>query len=99
MAEEHVDFLVIGSGGGGAPLTHTLVGAGRQVLVLEKGPLLRTQYQSGDGLSDFKRDEMFATGSEKRITVPGMANAGDPYYTSHVEPDLNDEPHVYRGED
>jgi choline dehydrogenase-like flavoprotein len=99
MAEEQVEFLVIGSGAGGAPLTHTLVGAGRQVLVLEKGPLLRTQYQSPDGLSDFKRDETFATGSEKRITVPGMANTGESFYSSHVEPDLNDEPHVYRGED
>jgi choline dehydrogenase-like flavoprotein len=28
-----------------------------------------------------------------------MANAGDSFYSSHVEPDLNDEPHVYRGDD
>ena len=93
--EEEVDVLVIGSGAGGAPLTSTLVNAGRQVLVLEKGPLLRTQYQAPDGVSDFKRDETFATGSEKRITVPGVANQGESYYSSHVEPDLNDEPHVY----
>lgn len=95
MADEHVEFLVIGSGAGGAPLTHTLVHAGRQVLVLEKGPLLRTQHESPVGLSDFKRDEKFATGAEKRITVPGMANRGESFYSSHVEPDLNDEPHVY----
>jgi choline dehydrogenase-like flavoprotein len=99
VAEEEVDVVVIGSGGGGAPLTATLINAGRQVLVLEKGPLLRAQYQSPDGLSDFKRDETFATGSEKHITVPGMANLGDTFYSSHVEPDLNDEPHVYEGED
>jgi choline dehydrogenase-like flavoprotein len=99
VAEEHVEFVVIGSGAGGAPLAHTLVRAGREVLVLEKGPLLRTQSQSRDGLSDFKRDETFATGSEKRITVPGMANNGDMFFSSHVEPDLNDEPHVYDGED
>jgi choline dehydrogenase-like flavoprotein len=99
VAEEEVDIVVIGSGAGGAPLTTTLLGAGRQVLVLEKGPLLRTQYQTSDGLSDFKRDETFATGSEKRITVPGMANVGDTFFSSHVEPDLNDEPHVYEGED
>lgn len=99
MAEEHVEVVVIGSGAGGAPLTTTLVRAGRKVLVLEKGPLLRTQYQSPNGLSDFKRDETFATGSEKRITVPGMANQGDTFFSSHVEPDLNDEPHVYDGED
>jgi choline dehydrogenase-like flavoprotein len=99
VAEEQVDVVVIGSGGGGAPLTSTLVGAGRQVLVLEKGPLLRTQYQAPDGVSDFKRDETFATGSEKRITVPGVANRGETFYASHVEPDLNDEPHVYYGDD
>jgi choline dehydrogenase-like flavoprotein len=93
--EEEVDVLVIGSGAGGAPLTSTLVQAGRQVLVMEKGPLLRTQYQAPDGVSDFKRDETFATGSEKRITVPGVANQGESFYSSHVEPDLNDEPHVY----
>lgn len=99
MADEQVDVVVIGSGAGGAPLTHTLVNAGRQVLVLDKGPLLRTQDQSPDGLADFKRDEMFATGSEKRINFSQLANYGESFYASHVEPDLNDEPHVYRGED
>ncbi|KUG53870.1 FAD-dependent oxidoreductase [Kocuria rosea subsp. polaris] len=99
MADEHVEVVVIGSGAGGAPLSSTLVGGGRQVLVLEKGPLLRTQDQSPTGLSDFKRDEMFASGPEKRITVPGMANQGQGYFSSHVEPDLNDEPHVYDGDD
>jgi choline dehydrogenase-like flavoprotein len=96
VAEERVEVVVIGSGAGGAPLTHTLVQAGHQVLILEKGPLLRTQSQSPDGVSDFKRDEMFATGAEKRITVPGLANTGESFFSSHVEPDLNDEPHVYR---
>ena len=67
--------------------------------MLEKGPLLRTQQQSPDGLSDYKRDELFATGAEKRLTVPGMANIGESFYSSHVEPDLNDEPHVYRNSD
>jgi choline dehydrogenase-like flavoprotein len=99
VADEEVDVVVIGSGAGGAPLTSVLISAGRQVLILEKGPLLRTQYQAPDGVSDFKRDETFATGSEKRITIPGMANLGDSFYSSHVEPDLNDEPHVYEGED
>jgi choline dehydrogenase-like flavoprotein len=99
MAEEEVEFLVIGSGAGAAPLTSTLVGAGRQVLILEKGPLLRTQVQAPDGLSDFKRDEMMATGAEKRITLANVANRGDMFFSSHVEPDLNDEPHIYLGED
>jgi choline dehydrogenase-like flavoprotein len=99
MAEEHVEFVVVGSGAGGSPLTHTLVNAGRQVLMLEKGPLLLTQAQSSNGLSDFKRDETFATGSEKRITIEDVKNTGEAFFASHVEPDLNDEPHIYRETD
>ena len=99
MADEEVEVLVIGSGAGGAPLANTLVKAGHQVLMLEKGPLLRTQQQAPDGLSDYKRDELFATGAEKRLTIPGMANIGEPFFSSHAEPDLNDEPHVYRNSD
>ena len=93
------DAVVIGSGAGGAPIAHVLARAGRSVLVLEKGPLLRPQYQDPRGLSDFKRDELFATGAEKRIQVEGVANRGASFYSSHVEPDLNDEPHVYRERD
>src|SRR5688572_9060391 len=99
MADEAFDAVIIGSGAGGAPIAHALVKAGKRVLVLEKGPLFRTQQQAPDGLSDFKRDELFATGAEKRVRVPGMANEGDSYYSSHVEPDVNDEPHVYLGPD
>jgi len=93
------DAVIIGSGAGGAPVAHRLANAGKSVLVLEKGPLFRTQYQTPDGLSDFKRDELLATGAEKRIRVGGMANRDESYYSSHVEPDVNDEPHVYRGAD
>lgn len=94
--KDQFDVIIIGSGAGGAPIAHTLAKAGHTVLVLEKGPLLRTQAQDPLGVSDFKRDELFATGAEKRVQVPGMANYGQAYYSSHVEPDLNDEPHVYR---
>jgi len=95
------DVVIIGSGAGGAPIANTLVQQkpNLSVLVLDKGPLLLTQYQADDGISDFKRDELFATGSEKRINVPGMSNDGNSYYSSHVEPDLNDEPHIYRNSD
>ena len=93
------DVIIIGSGAGGAPIAHRLANAGKSVLVLEKGPLFRPQYQNSDGLSDFKRDELFATGTEKRIGIPGVGNAGQAYYSSHVEPDLNDEPHVYEHQD
>jgi len=93
------DVVIIGSGAGGAPIAHTLVNAGKSVLILEKGPLFRPQYQNPNGLSDFKRDELYADGPEKRIQIPGVANRGESFYSSHVEPDLNDEPHIYRGFD
>lgn len=99
MAEESVEVVVIGSGAGGSPLASRLVAAGKQVLMLEKGPLLRTQYQSSDGLSDFKRDETFATGAEKIFTDQSLQTRGQAFFSSHVEPDLNDEPHVYRESD
>lgn len=101
MKKKQYDVVIIGSGAGGAPIANTLVQKkpNASVLVLDKGPLLFTQYQSEDGLSDFKRDELFATGSEKRINVPGMSNDGMSYYSSHVEPDLNDEPHIYQNTD
>jgi choline dehydrogenase-like flavoprotein len=95
---DQYDLVIIGSGAGGAPIAYVLALAGKSVLVLEKGPLMRAQYQEPRGLSDFKRDELLATGSEKRIQHP-VANQGEAYYTSHVEPDLNDEPHIYRGAD
>ncbi|WP_017749551.1 GMC oxidoreductase [Scytonema hofmannii] len=88
------DVVIIGSGAGGAPIAHTLVQAGKSVLILEKGPLLKPQYQNPDGLSDFKRDELFADGPAKRINH-NVANRGEAFYSSHVEPDINDEPHIY----
>lgn len=98
MLRDTFDVVVIGSGAGGAPIAYELARAGRSVLVLEKGPLLRTQDERGPGsLSDFKRDEMFNAGPERIITVPGVINTGASFYTSHVEPDLNDEPHVFTG--
>lgn len=93
---DRFDIVVIGSGAGGAPIAYELARRGRSVLVLEKGPLLRTQGERGEGsLSDFKRDEMFNAGTERIITIPGMTNTGASFYGSHVEPDLNDEPHVF----
>lgn len=34
--------------------------------------------------------------AEKRIRIPGVANLNEAFYSSHVEPDINDEPHIYR---
>ncbi|GJM64925.1 GMC family oxidoreductase N-terminal domain-containing protein [Persicobacter diffluens] len=95
MAIKTYDAVIIGSGAGGAPIANELVKAGKTVLVLEKGPLFQPQYLSESGVSDFRRDELYATGPEKRITLD-VANKGESYYSSHVEPDLNDEPHIYR---
>jgi choline dehydrogenase-like flavoprotein len=93
---DQFDVVVIGSGAGGAPIAYELARAGKSVLVLEKGPLLRTQDELRPGsLSDFKRDEMFNAGPERVVTIPGMANTGASFYTSHIEPDLNDEPHIF----
>jgi choline dehydrogenase-like flavoprotein len=93
---EEFDAVIIGSGAGGAPIAYELARAGWSVLVLEKGPRLRTQDDvDGNKLSDFKRDELFGFGTERIITIPGMANTGDSFYPSHVEPDLNDEPHLF----
>jgi len=90
------DIVIIGSGGGGAPIARRLVEAGKQVLVIDKGPLFRTQDDDPMGLSDYKRDELISDGPEKILTVKGVANTGASFFTSHVEPDLNDEPHIYR---
>lgn len=93
------DVVIIGSGAGGSPIAHTLVKEGKTVLILEKGPLFKPQYQTEDGLSDFKRDELFAAGHEKRIQFTSVANYNESFYSSHVEPDINDEPHIYRDAD
>lgn len=99
MPRQDFDVVVIGSGAGGAPIAYEiarLAGSNASVLVLEKGPLLRAQGERGPGSrSDFRRDELLSAGPERIITTPGMANTGASFYASHVEPDLNDEPHVY----
>jgi choline dehydrogenase-like flavoprotein len=96
---ETFDAVIIGSGAGGAPVAYELVRAGKTVLILEKGPELRIQADSPTGLSDFKRDELYGYGPEKIIDLPGVVNRGAPFFPSHVEPDLNDEAHIYAGLD
>jgi choline dehydrogenase-like flavoprotein len=93
------DVVIIGSGAGGAPIAHTLARKGKSVLVIDKGPFFRPQADDPMGLSDYKRDELISDGPEKKLTIPGLANTGASFYTSHIEPDLNDEPHVYRNSD
>jgi choline dehydrogenase-like flavoprotein len=90
------DIVIIGSGAGGSPIAHELVKRGKSVLILEKGPLF--QPQSVDKRSDFKRDELYSDGAEKRVTASGVVNQQASFFTSHVEPDVNDEPHIYLDE-
>ena len=87
MARDQFDAVIIGSGAGGAPIAYELARAGQSVLVLEKGPLFRTQDERGAGrLSDFKRDEMFNAGPERIITTPGMTNTNASFFTTMWSP-------------
>ena len=86
------DAIIIGSGAGGAPIAYMLAKQNKTVLVLEKGPLIRPQTATTS--SDFKRDELISDGTEKVLKL-NVANNGEPFYASHVEPDINDEPHIY----
>src|SRR6478736_3097078 len=91
------DIIIIGSGAGGAPIAHELAKKNKSVLVLEKGPLFRPQKDKE--LSSFKRDELISDGEEKIIKVNNVANKGASFFSSHVEPDINDEPHIYKDRD
>jgi len=87
------DVIIIGSGAGGAPIAHTLVNNNKQVLIIEKGPHFDTQEKSKP--SEYKRDELLAYGHENIININGVDNNGMNYFNSHIEPDINAEPHVY----
>ncbi|MEZ0276373.1 MAG: GMC oxidoreductase [Roseimicrobium sp.] len=97
MPRTEFDVIIIGSGAGGSPIAYEMARKKRHVLVLEKGPLLRPQDEiPGKSVpSDYKRDELFATGPEKRLTLD-VGNRGASLFCSHIEPDLNDEPHIYK---
>src|SRR5690242_1450227 len=90
------DAIIIGSGAGGAPIAYVLARQNKSVLVIEKGPLFKPQNEASSSLSAFKRDELISDGTEQIIKVKDAGNNGQPFYSSHVEPDLNDEPHVYK---
>ncbi len=58
------DFVIIGSGAGAGPVIYELSKAGKQILVLEKGPYFRT--------SDFRKDELTAT--RRSVYTPPLQN-------------------------
>lgn len=92
---EEFDVVIIGSGAGGSPIAYEMARQKKRVLVLEKGPFFRPQDDPPGSPADYKRDELFATGPEKRLTL-AVGNRGSSLFSSHIEPDLNDEPHIYR---
>jgi len=56
------DVVVVGSGAGAGPVIYELSKAGKQVLVLEKGPWFRTR--------DFRKDELTAT--RRSVYTPNL---------------------------
>ena len=90
------DVVIIGSGAGGAPVASHADQRRQDRADPGKGAAVPPAGRRPEGLSDYKRDELFSDGPEKKLTIPGLANTGASFYTSHVEPDLNDEPHIYR---
>ena len=58
------DVCIVGSGAGAGPVIYELSNAGFKVLVLEKGPWLKTE--------DFSKDEMVAT--RRSVYTPNLKN-------------------------
>ena len=58
MQNKQYDICVVGSGAGAGPVIYELSKAGFKVLVLEKGPWLKT--------GDFSKDEITATKEKKK---------------------------------
>src|SRR2546422_447338 len=76
------DVVIIGSGAGGAPIAYTLANAGKSVLVLEKGPLFRPQYQDPLGVNAGPnlRDDPNGGGQREARDWPISYDTLEPYY-------------------
>ena len=68
------DVCVIGSGAGAGPIIYELSKAGKKVVVLEKGPWIKTE--------DFTKDEMTATRRDAYQPHPGAEPQVKEYPTS-----------------
>ena len=104
LVERHeleFDVVIIGSGAGGAPIAHDSSGPASRVLMLEKGPLLRTAARERARPAE-RLQARRAVATPAPRSGSHRARDGEPggsFYASHVEPDLNDEPHIYRNPD
>ena len=56
MSTDHYEVVIVGSGAGGGTLAHRLAGAGRRVLLLERGDYLPREKQNWDVVEVFDRD-------------------------------------------
>ncbi|HET8668864.1 MAG TPA: GMC family oxidoreductase, partial [Terriglobales bacterium] len=53
MPPEHYDFIIIGTGAGGATLAHRLVPSGKRILILERGDFLPRERENWDSTAVF----------------------------------------------
>src|SRR5918996_1465101 len=60
---EHYDVIIIGTGAGGGTLAHRLAGAGKRILLLERGGYLPREPQNWDSGEVFGRGRYVATES------------------------------------
>jgi choline dehydrogenase-like flavoprotein len=56
VSTDHYEVVIVGSGAGGGTLAHRLAGAGRRVLLLERGDYLPREKQNWDVVEVFDRD-------------------------------------------
>jgi len=71
------DVCVIGSGAGGGPVALTLAEAGYSVVVLEKGPWLRTEDFYKDELACCRRSVYTPELSDEQHVIEDLDSAGD----------------------
>lgn len=62
MGDEKYDVVIVGSGAGAGPIAYELSKAGKKVLILEKGPWLKTE--------DYNKDEIVST--RRSVYTPNL---------------------------
>jgi choline dehydrogenase-like flavoprotein len=77
MARFDCDICVIGSGAGAGPIIYELSKAGYHVVVLEKGPWLKTKDFSKDEMTATRRDAYIPNLEEERHVVESQSSSGN----------------------